>query len=233
MDDNKLLQNNLAEATTEQGFPIKTGLPVRREVELEDGTVVTVESVVPEVMAQTLKSHFITPGEKYINEEIELNGVVQNYNESDTSDLGLIEVGKTYKFSLNERINELDNFKTQEEYITFIEPYAISISSNELYSSIVVGETVAFAKNNQLIGYVTNYYVEEYKSMGMDIYELGYDTPGWYIQNPETTQLTKITDKPELTFKVLSIKDLSNTEFTELDLTKYNWLFKSVEEISE
>ena len=233
MDDNKLLQNNLAEATTEQGFPIKTGLPVRREVELEDGTVVTVESVIPEVMAQTLKSHFITPGEKYINEEIELNGVVQNYNESDTSDLGLIEVGKTYKFSLNERINELDNFKTQEEYITFIEPYAISISSNELYSSIVVGETVAFAKNNQLIGYVTNYYVEEYKSMGMDIYELGYDTPGWYIQNPETTQLTKITDKPELTFKVLSIKDLSNTEFTELDLTKYNWLFKSVEEISE
>lgn len=228
-----LLQNNLAEATTEQGFPIKTGLPVRREVELEDGTVVTVESVVPEVMAQTLKSHFITPGEKYINEEIELNGVVQNYNESDTSDLGLIEVGKTYKFSLNERINELDNFKTQEEYITFIEPYAISISSNELYSSIVVGETVAFAKNNQLIGYVTNYYAEEYKSMGMDIYEFGYDTPGWYIQNLETTQLTKITDKPELTFKVLSIKDSSNTEFTELDLTKYNWLFKSVEEISE
>lgn len=230
-----LLQNNLAEATTEMGFPAETGLPIQREVELEDGTVVTVESVVPEVMAQTLKSHFITPGEKYINEEIELNGVVQNYNESDTPDLGLIEVGKTYKFSLNERINELDNFKTQEEYITFVEPYAISIGSNEpyVYGGMVIGESIAFVKNSQLIGYVTNFYVKEYETIGKDIYELGYDTPGWYIQNLETAQLTKITDKPEITFKVFSIKNEFNTELTELDLTKYNWLFKSVEEISE
>jgi hypothetical protein len=83
MDDNKLLQNNLAEATTEQGFPTKTGLPVQREVELEDGTKVIVESVVPEVMAQTLKSHFVTPGEKYVDNGKDLNGVVQNYNEEE------------------------------------------------------------------------------------------------------------------------------------------------------
>jgi len=81
--DEKLLQNTLAEATTEQGFPTKTGLPVRREVTLETGETVMVESVVPEVMAQTLKSHFVTPGEKYVDNGNDLNGVVQNYNEEE------------------------------------------------------------------------------------------------------------------------------------------------------
>ena len=78
--DEKLLQNTLAEATTEQGFPTKTGLPVRREVTLETGETVMVESVVPEVMATVLGSHFVTPGEKYLDNGKNLNGVVQNYN---------------------------------------------------------------------------------------------------------------------------------------------------------
>ena len=82
----KLLQNTLAEATTEQGFPTKVGVPVQREVELEDRTVVTVESVTPDKMATILKSTFITPGEKYQDNGLDLNGVVQNYNEEDESE---------------------------------------------------------------------------------------------------------------------------------------------------
>ncbi len=75
-----LKQNNLAEATTENGFPTEVGVPLQREVTLEDGTRVIVESITPEKMAATLKSHFVTPGEKYVDNGNNLNGVVQNYN---------------------------------------------------------------------------------------------------------------------------------------------------------
>ena len=51
-----------------------------------------VESVVPEVMAQVLNSHFITPGEKYVDNDNDLNGVVQNYNEGADSDGIVIEL---------------------------------------------------------------------------------------------------------------------------------------------
>lgn len=86
-----LKQNNLAEATTEQGFPTEVGLPVQREVELEDGTKVIVESVTPDKMKIALNQNvdgnekeitFKTPGEKYVDNGNDLNGIVQVYNKS-------------------------------------------------------------------------------------------------------------------------------------------------------
>lgn len=76
-----LKQNTLAEATTELGFAAETNTPLTREVTLEDNTVVKVEGITPYKMKEILKSEFVTPGEKYFNDEIGLNGVVQNYNE--------------------------------------------------------------------------------------------------------------------------------------------------------
>ena len=76
-----LKQNTLEEATTELGFATETNTPLTREVTLEDNTVVKVEGITPYKMKEILKSEFVTPGEKYFNDEIGLNGVVQNYNE--------------------------------------------------------------------------------------------------------------------------------------------------------
>lgn len=91
MDNEKLLQNTLAEATTEMGFPAKTNTPLQKEVTLEDGTVVTVEGITPNKMKTVLNQNvdgteeavtFKTPGEVYKNEEVELPGVCQVYNSS-------------------------------------------------------------------------------------------------------------------------------------------------------
>lgn len=77
----KLKQNTLAEATSELGFATVTNTPLTREVALEDGTIVKVEGVTPEKMANILKSTFVTPGEVVETSNYEkLNGVVQNYN---------------------------------------------------------------------------------------------------------------------------------------------------------
>lgn len=116
MDDNKLLQNTLAEATTEQGFPTKVGVPLQKEVILEDGTVVTVEGITPNQMKNILNQTaeepeepeevtFKTPGEVYENEDITLKGVVQIYNGSEVSGLNIIKPGKVYNINF---LNKID-----------------------------------------------------------------------------------------------------------------------------
>ena len=86
-----LKQNTLAEATTENGFPTEVGVPLQKEVTLEDGTEVIVEGITPDKMKAVLNQYvdgneegitFKTPGEIYKNNNIELNGVVQIYNTS-------------------------------------------------------------------------------------------------------------------------------------------------------
>ena len=88
MSDNKLLQNNLAEATTENGFPTVTNTPLQKEVTLETGETVIVEGITPDKMKAVLNQNvdgneggvtFLTPGENY-NEEIK--GVCQTWNAS-------------------------------------------------------------------------------------------------------------------------------------------------------
>ena len=88
MSDNKLLQNTLAEATTENGFPTITNTPLQREVTLETGETVIVEGITPDKMKAVLNQNvdgneggvtFLTPGENY-NEDIK--GVCQVWNTS-------------------------------------------------------------------------------------------------------------------------------------------------------
>ena len=94
--DEKLLQNTLSEATTEQGFPAKINTPLQKEVVLEDGTTVIVEGITPNKMKEILNNSreeittFITPGEKYVDNGKDLNGVVQNYNNNISPKLELI-----------------------------------------------------------------------------------------------------------------------------------------------
>lgn len=77
----KLKQNTLEEATTDIGFAKATETPLTRQVQLDDGTTVTVEGVTPNKMASILKSTFVTPGEKaQIPSGEYIDGVVQKYN---------------------------------------------------------------------------------------------------------------------------------------------------------
>lgn len=86
----KLKQNNLEEATTELGFVQainanagETVVALEREVELENGEIVTVAGITPEKMKAVLNNGadpeivtFKTPGEIVGD----LNGVCQAYN---------------------------------------------------------------------------------------------------------------------------------------------------------
>lgn len=77
----KLKQNTLEEATTDIGFAKATETPLTRQVQLDDGTTVTVEGVTPNKMASILKSTFVTPGEKaQVPSGEYIDGVVQKYN---------------------------------------------------------------------------------------------------------------------------------------------------------
>ena len=90
--DGKLIQNNLAEATTEMGFPADVNFPLQREVELEDGTIVKVEGITHDKMKSVLNQFvdgseepitFLTPGEDYVkDEEVLIGGVCQAWNTS-------------------------------------------------------------------------------------------------------------------------------------------------------
>lgn len=89
----ELRQNTLEDATTESSFLTtinenagETVVSLQREVELEDGEIVTVEGITPDKMKAVLNNGvepeavtFKTPGE-YYNEEVK--GVVRAYNES-------------------------------------------------------------------------------------------------------------------------------------------------------
>ena len=113
MDDSKLLQNTLAEATTEQGFPTKVGVPLQKEVTLEDGTVVIVEGITPNQMKNILNQTaeepeevtFKTPGEVYENEDITLKGVVQIYNGSEVSGLNVIKSKRVYDIDFLSKVD--------------------------------------------------------------------------------------------------------------------------------
>lgn len=102
MDEDRLLQNNLAEATTEMGFPAKVDTPLQREVTLEDGTTVIVEGITPNQMKNILNANsddpeesitFKTPGEDYVKDgEILIQGVVQKYNKAIETKIDHIEI---------------------------------------------------------------------------------------------------------------------------------------------
>ena len=186
----KILQNTLAEATTEQGFPTKVGVPVQREVELEDGTVVTVESVTPDKMATILKSHFVTPGEKYQDNGLDLNGVVQNYNEEDEPEPEPepepeinIQIGHTYRLTPKTNITKIDPPIVLSQFYDAMDGSGITLlitggSSNKA----VIGR-------DQESNYV--YYFED-ESDSQDVAEY-WDGEGWYDTNNQTKENPTVT----------------------------------------
>lgn len=96
--NDELLQNNLAEATTEMGFVHvlnknagETIVALQKEVTLDSGETVVVEGITPDKMKSALNTlvdgteeviTFKTPGEKYVNGEVEIGGICQAYNAS-------------------------------------------------------------------------------------------------------------------------------------------------------
>lgn len=77
-----LKQNNLAESTTELGFPAETNIPLQQEVTLEDGTKVMINGITPAMLATKLGITFKTPGEPYTTSDgTVLTGVCQKYND--------------------------------------------------------------------------------------------------------------------------------------------------------
>lgn len=117
----KLKQNNLEEATTELGFVQainanagETVVALEREVELENGEIVTVAGITPEKMKAVLnngadpeKVTFKTPGENVG----EIEGVCQAYNstlseEPVAATFATIVPGKKYKFTFRDVVDE-------------------------------------------------------------------------------------------------------------------------------
>ena len=94
-----LKQNTLAEATTELGFATETNTPLTRKITI-DGQECIVEGITADKMKEVLNQNgigtttFKTPGEQYRNNDLVLNGVVQNYN-GDTPEPGESGYNKT------------------------------------------------------------------------------------------------------------------------------------------
>ena len=80
-----LKQNTLAEATTELGFATETNTPLTRKITV-DGQECIIEGITADKMKEVLNQNgigttiFKTPGEIYQDNDLVLNGVVQNYN---------------------------------------------------------------------------------------------------------------------------------------------------------
>ena len=149
--DNKLLQNNLASATTEQGFPTKTGLALQREVTLEDGQTVIVEGITAEALAKALEIHYITPGEKYMDNGNNLNGVVQHFN-GDSGDI----ISEAYNLILPDTLysqNTLSFDKANDEEM-YNELASVLLDENGVKSDIklnlVQGDTKIELNGNAL-----------------------------------------------------------------------------------
>lgn len=259
--DSNLLQNNLAEATTELGFPTKVGLPVRREVTLETGETVFVESVVPEVMAQTLKSHFVTPGEKYLDNGNNLNGVVQNYNSEDSETEPIIMDNKKYNITFKAEGMDTEKLKS------FAEGKYSIISAIYLNEEVTPTEEMllfmigpGFDDNGELPTILTGWdetysqscmaylYDELQQSIAERITNAGdYSGEGWYnitivngdINNPSTVVMTiEKVENPQLKIqgayivKIEKMVQSDTVDVTELDSLDVSGLVETFKELT-
>lgn len=235
-----LKQNTLAEATTEQGFPKETGLPLRREVTLEDGTKVLVEGVTPEAMATKLNAHFVTPGEKYVDNGKDLNGVVQEYNEGAapvTPVNYIVEAGKTYKFHFKQDVTlpeDIEN-KLMEELIQ-VENVSES-AGNFIYGSMyMIGTTGVSDQSSYVKSYTNEALLNTFKSLETEktIEDNTTTSEGW--KNFAYTEDTvTITDLEVMEPIVINVKQVSTMEGTvsPADLSELNWVIENIEEVAE
>ena len=259
--DGNLLQNNLAEATTEMGFPTKVGLPVRREVTLETGETVFVESVVPEVMAQTLKSHFVTPGEKYLDNGNNLNGVVQNYNSEGGETEPIIKDNKKYNITFKAEGMDTEKLKSfAEGNYSIISVIFLNekVTPTEEMLLFMIGP--GFDDNGELPTILTGWdetysqscmaylYDELQQSIVERITNAGdYSGEGWYnitivdgdINNPSTVVMTiEKVENPQLEIqgayivKIEKMVQSDTVDVTELDSLDISGLVETFKELA-
>lgn len=235
-----LKQNTLAEATTEQGFPKETGLPLRREVTLEDGTRVLVEGVTPEAMATKLNAHFVTPGEKYVDNGKNLNGVVQEYNEGAapvTPVNYIVKAGKTYKFHFKQNVTlpeDIEN-KLMEELIQ-VENVS-EAAGNFIYGSMyMIGTTGASDHGSYVKSYTNEALLNTFKSLETEktIIDNTTTSDGWK-HFAYTEENVTITDLNVMEPIVINVKQVSTMEGTTspADLSELNWVIENIEEVTE
>ena len=184
-----LKQNNLAEATTELGFPAETNIPLQQEVELEDGTKVMVNGITPEMLAVKLGITYKTPGEPFVTSDgTVLNGVCQEYNENLEPDFETITLGGSYKFKLKQRLNIIDDM-SDEELAEFF-----SIPDNSVFIGIGnmesgLGLSTMYVDNMLVIAASFDKDSERIAMIYMTpsiAQTMGFDEAGWYSINQET-----------------------------------------------
>lgn len=238
-----LKQNNLEEATTELGFPKETGIPLQREVELEDGTEVIVEGVTPSKLANDLGVTFRTPGEPYITSDgTTLNGVVQTYNEGSEPKFDDIVLGGSYKFKLKEKLDSIDSM-TLEELAEFFndKDNRVAISDAEPSSTTGNGILTSFIEEQGMIAIAALFIKdsEQYRLMYVPKYMAETEgsglTPGWVSVEgftPVTPEIFTMNNVVTLMNNYTGNVSKPGDEISEYGSLKLNWLLDSVESIS-
>ena len=206
--DEKLLQNTLAEATTEMGFPAKTNTPLQKEVTLEDGTKVTVEGIVPEKMATILGSHFVTPGEKYKDNGKNLNGVVQNYNGNIPNHIETRTLPTKLSYFVGEELDltGMEVIKVEEDGdVSVITDYTVDIAGRPLtledtratvsYQGLKVYFTITVQEDNMASIAVTTEPTKTTYAVGDT-----FDPAGLVVTATFDSGKTVVLDNSELTF---------------------------------
>jgi len=253
-----LKQNNLASSTTEQGFPTLVGCALQREETLEDGTKVIVEGITPYKMKNVLNDNapegsnitFRTPGEPYVTTSGEtLNGICQTYNENHDEIFDIIKLGKSYKFKIKEKLDELDNMSL-EEIAEFFEPAdnRVAISDSEVTASSGNGNGILTSfMEDQGMPIIALVYTEDSKQKGLmyipkcltEIEGSPFygETPGWYLSDmqggftPATVEEITINNVITLMNNYTGDASKLGDDLTEYDSSKLNWLLESAEEV--
>lgn len=251
-----LKQNNLASSTTEQGFPTLVGCALQREETLEDGTKVIVEGITPHKMKNVLNDNapegsnitFRTPGEPYVTTSGEtLNGICQTYNENHDEVFDIIKLGKSYKFKIKEKLDELDDMSL-EEIAEFFESAdsRIAIGDSEVTADGGNGIMTSFMEE-QSMPIIALTYIEDSEQKGLmyvlkclteieasTFYGL---TPGWYLSDMQggftPTTINELTINNIITLMNNYTGDVSKPgdDLTEFDSSKLDWLLESAEEV--
>lgn len=190
-----LKQNNLESATTDLGFVQainenkgETIVALQKEVTLDDGTVVTVESITPSKMKQVLNSmvdgnegaiSYVTPGEVYV----ERDGVVQKYNDS-VVEPDLVSIAVTTPPTKTEYV-EGDNFDATGMVVTAtysnettkpVTDYTVSPSENLATTDTSVTISYGGKTATQAITVIeSDLVITSNKNVSVDFHSLGTD----------------------------------------------------------
>ena len=253
----KLKQNNLEEATTELGFVQtinakagETVVALEREVELENGEIVTVAGITPEKMKAILNNGadpevvtFKTPGEKVGD----LEGVCQAYNATLTDEpaeeepvavFATIVPGKKYKFTFRDVVDEeagnlTELLESQQDFQIF--------NDNE---DIMIGHGIGFLAGcmDGTAGAENVYYRSWINAdTFVPVEEMGvtgeFTGAGWKHLTPDEEGNMTIADSVAPGPFIMTVGTIESVaadgELESFDTTELSWLLASVEEVTE